>query len=196
VNTHLDKLLRFSYYTDSNYANCVNFLRLLKGGVTFYPTLRQRILDVKFADLDAEDDGCTPPKTGWGGSLNGLNASEIGTQGANGWLKYNETYYARNRLTKYVSENGTYNGDYWYTFKNPGILLGEGVKWIDFLNFTNETNLASITSLGYLTNSKIARSTTCSSSALYFVSSPSPRVLDLRNLQTVTLKSFRMKIDY
>lgn len=73
-----------------------------------------------------------------------LQGKDLGKQGnTQGWTVFNETYYARERLQSYIQTNGVNYGT-WYTFKNPGVLLGEGVPWKEFLTFTNTVTYTEI----------------------------------------------------
>jgi hypothetical protein len=192
TKTHLNNLLTKLYYSNSDYKDAIRYSKFLKSAYLLYPTLKQKILDVYNADLNAEEDGATPPSTGWGGLLNLsgsitsvsqlenfrlkivtssdisklglaygiyfykpgnpvieyrsskrylideigdkyfiLNTKEtiledvtpteylwsfqvlgndVGSPGISGWSLFNETYYARQRLQKYVSDNGVNYG--------------------------------------------------------------------------------------
>lgn len=80
------KLARLAFELDS--------LTIQNRGVAIHDA----ILGVKIADAEAEEDGAIPPKTGWGGKTNGLAQGDYGSPGLSGWEKFNETYYARERL--------------------------------------------------------------------------------------------------
>ena len=65
--------------------------------------------------------------------------------GLHGWEKYNYTFQVRHDFATYIGSNSVPvdEGVYW-TFKNPGILLGEGVPWREFLDFTKNSTYTSI----------------------------------------------------
>lgn len=73
------------------------------------------------------------------------SAYVVGRPGLHGWEKYNYTFTVRNDIANYITQNGVLisTGNYW-TFKNPGILLGEGISWREFLNFTKTTTYTSL----------------------------------------------------
>ena len=73
------------------------------------------------------------------------NAYIVGRPGLHGWEKYNNTFNVRGELINYMGTNSIQieSGVHW-TFHNPGVLLGEGVPWRQFLDFTKNTTYSSI----------------------------------------------------
>ena len=77
IDTLVNTLLTKAFYTDSNYEIATHIALLLKAGNLMYPSLYPLIHAVHLADVDAEADGCSPPVTGWGGTLNGIFVDPI-----------------------------------------------------------------------------------------------------------------------
>ena len=92
------RINNFSGRDSSVYKKCERLTSILLRIINDGNTIHNAILGVKIADAEAEEDGATPPKTGWGGIQNGLAAGDRGSAGRSGWAKFNETYYARQRL--------------------------------------------------------------------------------------------------
>jgi hypothetical protein len=96
--------------------------------IEFGETAQNMITDIKLADIEAEEDGATPPITGWGSDTTNLTGDDIGSEGVSGWNKYNETYRRREVFSNFL---GTKFG-----FTNVA-LNNKNVQ--DFLNFLTES---------------------------------------------------------
>lgn len=139
IEAHLLNLVNICYYSNSLYIKARDFSRLIRFAYGIYPTLFSLIRAVKFADAEAEDDGAVPPVTGWGGSLEGLDSSQIGSQGLSGWVKANETTYARNRLNNFIENEVTAPNrrDLLKPLVTNGIIDNFSINTVDFFTFTN-----------------------------------------------------------
>jgi hypothetical protein len=138
TNTFINTLLQTTSYSKSSFQTAKSKLDLLRAGSLIYDEFYPLAFNIQKADLEADEDGALPPKTGWGGSTNGLTGSDIGAQGASGWEKYNNTYYTRQKLADYIrlkSANGNILG------------INVSVKWSDFLTFTASTTYTNLNRL-------------------------------------------------
>lgn len=68
LDAHIEKICNTVFHKDSNYASCSSLVNLLKVGNVLYPTMKNKILAVPAADIEAEEDGVPRPEHGWGTS--------------------------------------------------------------------------------------------------------------------------------
>jgi sugar lactone lactonase YvrE len=76
IDLHAEKLSKTLLHKNSDYVYCMQLARCLKGGAqlypgyyvgdTYYPRLRDLVLAVPRADIEAEEDGVPRPEGGWG----------------------------------------------------------------------------------------------------------------------------------
>jgi hypothetical protein len=76
IDLHAEKLSKTLLHKNSDYVYCMQLARCLKGAVqlypgyyigdTYYPRLRDLVLAVPRADIEAEEDGVPRPEGGWG----------------------------------------------------------------------------------------------------------------------------------